>query len=157
MFKIQKGELKHKDRILGCWRLMMEEHKNYSPLFRVTKDSDSKYLNYLVGSLKSDNVIYGIAIATDTSDIMGYIRSSIVNRAPIFQFSRIGMINEIFIMNQFRNSGLGTALVNWTIPWFRERKVEYLEIEVAAQNIQGIRFWQKHEFKQYKLKLGRLI
>ncbi len=153
MSLIRTATLKDVEIIIQLWKEMMKYHSEMSPLFYLAEDSEKYYRMYLVNSLNNPEVLY--TVSENDGFPSGYARGSIVNRAPIFEKRRIGMINEIFVLPQFRNSGLGSELTKSLTKWFNTKGIEYIELEVAWENKAGIEFWKRLGFTNFKIKMSR--
>lgn len=153
MFSVRFGNLNDVENIIRLWKGMMYYHVKFSPLFNLCEDPERFYKMYLVNSLNNPEVAYGV-IHDETETILGYVRGSIIFRAPIFEKRRIGMINEIFVPTEHRRKGLGRKLTGFIFNWFNGKGVEYIELEVSSGNSDSVKFWNSLGFTNYKLKMS---
>ena len=153
MFSVRFGNLNDVENIIRLWKGMMYYHVKFSPLFNLCEDPEKFYKMYLVNSLNNPEVAYGV-IYDETETILGYVRGSIIFRAPIFEKRRIGMINEIFVPTEHRRKGLGRKLTEFIFNWFNGKGVEYIELEVSSGNSDSVKFWNSLGFTNYKLKMS---
>jgi len=67
----------------------------------------------------------------------------------------IGYIADIFIVPDHRKQGVGQLLLSHGIDWLRRQDVEWIYLQVQAENQAGIKFWQKNQFKPSNLFMIR--
>ena len=82
----------------------------------------------------------GIYAARRGNTILGYIH---VRLAPA---EKVGHIRRHVVAPEFRQQGVGTALLDRAIEWGRERKLRSFEIALSTKNHPAIDFYLAHGF-----------
>ncbi|MCZ7540551.1 MAG: GNAT family N-acetyltransferase [Anaerolineae bacterium] len=73
----------------------------------------------------------------------GYLLGAVIDLHPdLFEPVDAGFIADIFVDPAFRGRGLARELVTTANQWFRQRGVQQVELQVAARNPAGMRFWE---------------
>lgn len=60
---------------------------------------------------------------------------------------RYAMIMDLFVMEGFRGKGIGGKLLESAKQWVKSRELDYLELNVLAENKNGIQFYNHEHFK----------
>lgn len=82
-------------------------------------------------------------VAEVDGQVVGYILGAVLDLHPdLFQHADAGFIADIFVDPGHRQQGLARRLVETINSWFAEQGVRYSELQVAAANETGIRFWE---------------
>jgi ribosomal protein S18 acetylase RimI-like enzyme len=66
--------------------------------------------------------------------------------------SKIGMINDMFILYDYRRRGVGKLLYDELKKWFAFKQLEYIELTVHVHNKIGQEAWAKYGFSTALLK-----
>lgn len=123
------------------------EHNSYyphSPIF-ITKPTDRKKLisdlqehfdrGDVFFTYSEGNTVKGYMIAGESAeDAEGFL----------LQNTNTAQVKSAFIMPDIRGKGIGTALLQRSIQWFRDRGYDRIFVEHETANYYGGNFWQKH-------------
>lgn len=74
----------------------------------------------------------------DSRDYIGYCLSSIEDS--------LGVIDSIYIKNQYRKFGLGDKLINSSLKWFESNAIINIEINVIYANDEVLPFYEHYGF-----------
>jgi len=90
-------------------------------------------------------------VAEADNKIVGYVMCRI-EKEVVFQllprFKKVGHIVSIAVLPEYRNKGIGTALMNEVLSRMRRYyDVEYVYLEVRVSNEGAIRFYRRLGFK----------
>ena len=69
----------------------------------------------------------------------------------------VGYIEEFFLTEKFRGKGISTKLINETIKWFKERKVEFISLNVFSNNKDVIGIYEKFGFKPFSICMKKEV
>ncbi|HEW93855.1 ribosomal-protein-alanine N-acetyltransferase [Candidatus Geothermarchaeota archaeon] len=90
-------------------------------------------------------------VAETGNKIVGYVMCRIerdVVFQPLPRFKKVGHIVSIAVLPEYRNKGIGTALMNEVLSRMRRYyDVEYVYLEVRVSNEGAIRFYRRLGFK----------
>jgi ribosomal protein S18 acetylase RimI-like enzyme len=99
-----------------------------------------------------------LCLAAETDGVpVGFLLGAILQRPKVFEHRSYGHIYDVFVDASHRNQGVGEALVNAAMEWFRTRRVDRVELYTHARNELGLRFWKKMGFETTAHILDRRI
>ncbi len=90
-----------------------------------------------------------IFIAVDGNVIIGLIHI-VEERTPPFDCfiqHKFATIMDLFVKENFREKGIGGQLLETAKQWARSRELDYIELNVLAENENGIQFYGHKKFK----------
>ena len=59
---------------------------------------------------------------------------------------RYARLSDIVVLPDLRGQGIGSALLGAAKRWARDRRLEYLELNVLAQNTAAMSLYESHDF-----------
>jgi GNAT superfamily N-acetyltransferase len=59
---------------------------------------------------------------------------------------RFAQVVDVYLQPDWRNKGIGAALLEYAKAWAKERGLEYLELFVLEENAPGRRFYEREGF-----------
>jgi ribosomal protein S18 acetylase RimI-like enzyme len=88
-----------------------------------------------------------LAATESTNEYIGYCISTITK-------DNQGEMDSIYILENFRNSGIGDSLMSQSLEWFKEHHIENITIAVLFENEMVLPFYEKYGFfpRTYVLK-----
>lgn len=100
------------------------------------------YLNWL---FRRD--VAGIWVAEEEGKIVGFIASD-GNWFSKREGKVVGAIHELVILPEYRNKGIGKALVEKVIEYFKSRGLDTAELWVGDKNTQALEFYKSLGFEE---------
>ncbi|QWK12615.1 MAG: GNAT family N-acetyltransferase [Aquificota bacterium] len=100
------------------------------------------YLNWL---FRRD--VAGIWVAEEEGKIVGFIASN-GNWFSKREGKVVGAIHELVILPEYRNKGIGKALVQKAIEYFKSRGLDTAELWVGDKNTQALEFYKSLGFEE---------
>lgn len=100
------------------------------------------YLNWL---FRRD--VAGIWVAEEEGNIVGFIASD-GNWFSKREGRVVGAIHELVILPEYRNKGIGKALVQKAIEYFKSRGLDTAELWVGDKNTQALEFYKSLGFEE---------
>lgn len=58
-----------------------------------------------------------------------------------------GFIEDLFVIDQFRNNSIGTTLINKLLNWLKENDAQTIDVHVSKGNEEVLNFYNKFGFK----------
>lgn len=92
-----------------------------------------------------------IFLITDGSEIAGYCM--VINSFCLELGGKIGYIDELFILNQYRNKKLSTNCLNYIIESYRLNNYATLRLEVEDDNPKAEELYKRFGFRIHSRKL----
>lgn len=86
-----------------------------------------------------------IFVAEDNKKLIGYIYDRIMNE-PKMVLNRVGIIEDWFVEDKYRNKRIGELLWYRLIKWLREKKCNRLELDVFPTNNHAINIYHRLGF-----------
>ena len=96
-------------------------------------------------------------VAESGDETVGFLVGTLRKRSPAFGGWRYGHIYDVYVQGPQRRRGVGTALVEEALRWFRRRGVRRVQLQVRAQNTAGIAFWRGLGFDDLAMTLELLL
>lgn len=66
---------------------------------------------------------------------------------PMHEPVTLGYLADIYVMPEKRGGGTGELLLAKGVEWLKTRNVEWMFLNVQEKNQEGLKFWEKHDFK----------
>ena len=105
-------------------------------------DDVQAYLNWL---FRRD--VAGIWLAEEDSKVVGFIASD-GNWFSKREGKVVGAIHELVVLPEYRNRGIGRALVQKALEYFKSRGRDMAELWVGDENKQAIDFYKNLGFEE---------
>ncbi len=112
------------------------------------KDSISK-------QIRSPNGL--VLVAEANNRIVGYSASTITKGTPLYNYKKMGLIEDVYVIREYRNMGVDARLVNETIKWFRKKKVVYMSVNIRESDKSGHNIYESLGFEDYGISMRQRI
>jgi GNAT superfamily N-acetyltransferase len=118
-------------------------------------DSPEVFIRFVTRRLEDDTML--LVLAWDDATPIGYGLAFDVAEHPYMpEWTRGGYIAQFLIASGYRQHGGGAVLMDYIDAWFQSRDLEKVLLNVNLDNDTGIRFWKKHSFQPYALRMKRI-
>lgn len=165
-FEIREATIADIPALARLYRSFLAEQIEFSPI--VIENPDFDWANEL--RLKLNRSHEKIFVA-DAGQIAGFIwilvrdgsnpsrrrnilkfwKNKKLSVQPKFTYIPHGMIQDCYIEPQFRQSGVGKALVEFAKNWLQSQGISEIVLMVMKENLPGVNFWEKMGFGTYRL------
>lgn len=160
--KIRQAEIKDIDTLIELWTSFMSEHEQLvisrqpalSQFERKSENKETAYREYLESCLESSVGTSFVAVDED-SGIVGYTLLVVGDEIPIFQNKKVGVISDLYVRSDSRGNGVGTALIEHSVDWFKQRDIFVLSVPLYSANREAYEAYLKWGFQDYKLEMRR--
>ena len=115
----------------------------------------NKYLEYYKKKIKQKNCVF--FVAEEKGKITGYILGEIEGTGHHHIYKKRGYIHDLFVVERQREKGIGEKLTERLIEWFRSKRIKWIRVDSYINNKVGIKFWNKMGFRDYVLKMTKVI
>jgi GNAT superfamily N-acetyltransferase len=119
-------------------------------------DSSEPFSTFILQRLQDETMLLVLAWQDETP--VGYALAFEVESDPAKpEWTRCGYIAQFIVAEAQRQLGIGGLLMDYVDNWFSERGLKKVLLNVNSNNAGGIRFWQKHGFEAYALRMRRIV
>lgn len=126
----------------------------YNDFFVYNADQQPQYYKKAIETGKYpksviENNAEDIYVAVDGSVLIGLIHIVEEKTPPYDCFiqRRYATIIDLFVTENFRGKGVGGQLLESAKQWAKARELDYIELNVLAENENGIKFYNHEKFK----------
>jgi ribosomal protein S18 acetylase RimI-like enzyme len=144
--EIVTAEERYVPEIVDLWEEFARFHEPFDPRYPMRDGVRSGYEIHMREEMAKDDT--RVLIALDKDEVIGYAMAMIRKSIP-WKRERYGYIEEMAVTSAYRRRGIGSALLEAVLTWFRSEKLDMVELTVAVKNQIGYSFWKKHGFKDY--------
>lgn len=148
MFEIKKviNDQMAKD----CDKLLTKLVQSERKYDKNIKDSFIVSNNYVNLYNKDNNVLFG---ACENNLIVGFIYGYIKYKASDFVTKGIAQIDALYVLDNYRNKGIGKKLIDKFYEWCEENNIKIVEISVFKNNTNAYNLYEKlgYEVTEYKM------
>jgi len=119
-------------------------HEEFDSLLKVREDIETASREYIEKALKEGSGI--ILVAHIGKKIIGMIKGSLIDRV-FFDPRLVGMLEEFYILPEYRRRGVGQTLLDEMLKRLREKGVEIITAEAPAKNMLAANFYDRLSFR----------
>jgi len=113
-------------------------HQDMHPIFQPSDTFHERYATSILEDMQS--ATYSLVVATVEERLVGFA-DGYIWEFPYLRQSRRGFLSSVFILPAYRKQGIAARLVDQMHQWYQANSVQYVELNVAAQNTQAYRYW----------------
>ena len=98
-------------------------------------------------ALADTNAVFLLAVQDGVT--VGFALVEYAGWTPAFSCvlpHRYARLSDIVVLPDLREQGIGSALLGAAKRWARDRRLEYLELNVLAQNTAAMTLYESHDF-----------
>ncbi len=141
-----------------------EQLKKLRAEFFLLEASTDKYVNKewvkrglpiaLGKSLRNKDEIH--LVAEENKQLVGYAASEIIKNPGWATYKKQGHLYNLYITPEHQKEGIGTKLLEKSLEWFKEKKIQDLKIMSYVENARARKLYNKYGFKDYLLILKKI-
>lgn len=138
--------------VTALWTALLRYHAELDPALRLRPGTETEIRKLVRGSFADRDVavFLGFAAPSQSPACASGLCVVQVDRAPaILEEPRCGKISELYVREEARRRGLGTALAQAALAHAREQDVRRLEVRVSTRNLEGQSFWRALGFRDF--------
>src|SRR3989344_8282143 len=133
-----------------------KSHKQYNNLLYYTFPSERNLKKEFGGLLKEKNSFFRFVELNHK--VVGYIYGFIKKvEANEKGWRRIGDLNSIIVLKEFRRKGIAEYMVKEFFKWLKSKNIKYVEASSNIKNDPIIKFNKKLGFQEQHIKFGKII
>lgn len=144
--------------MVRLWEMLAKHHEKVSEHFQLAWDSKRNWAKYL--EKKFSEISTKLIVAEENGKIVGFMLCLLSPNAPIFKERKIGVISDVFVLEERRRKGVTRKMLDVATRWFRKNKVRSVQLGMAHYNMEARAVWRNLGFQPYmiykRLELDRL-
>lgn len=151
--KIREGTTEDIKETLNLWWELMQYHlkfseKNYKTVSKeecnlLSKDYHASFIN------NKDKLL----LVADENGVVGYLTAYKNNRPKVYENRQLGYIEDFYIKENFRNSGIGKQMMAEAIKIMKKRwDVKIFEVHVDSKN-SSINLYKELGFEAHQITM----
>ncbi len=153
---IRKYDTGDIDDIAEMQKSMNEYHLQYDEEFYMASANAShEFPAYLRKKFEDKN--FNLLIADIKGKAVGYVMGWLEERPPIYEKKKVAYLSNIFVKEEFRNSGAGKKLYEEMEKWYVSCKVDFIEIKADARNKETIEKFRKRGFEDLSITFYKKV
>lgn len=133
--------------IVALWEEFMEMLPRVNPHYWKTRNGGDAFSKYLEANLGEINVLVTVA-EKNGAGLVGFSLALIEVLPEWFGSERIGLIRYQAVSKNFRGKGVGHAMTNFIIEWFRSKNISRIELYIL-KGLPAYDYWSKIGFKDF--------
>ena len=145
-FTIRPGRKEDAAEAARLWMRSAEEHTSYDRVYETSPGAEKTMRRFLAEVANSGYSFLFVAVAGDQT--VGFISGELRQGSPTFLPKTWASVDDVFVEPEYRNRGMGRALLQSVRAWAQERGADGISLQVAAANSRGRKFYEKLGFRE---------
>ena len=130
--------------ILRLYRVLDEELVDLQPEFFCAAPREEEPIRRFIEAMDAD-----FLLAEQEGEVVGL--ALVLYAGWTAEFScvlphRYASLNDLVVLREKRCQGIGSSLLGAAKRWARDRRLEYVELDVLSQNSNAIELYEAHDF-----------
>jgi ribosomal protein S18 acetylase RimI-like enzyme len=144
-FTIRPGRREDAAEAARLWMQSAEEHTSHDRVYETSPGAEQTMRRFLADVAKSSYSFLFVAVVGDRT--VGFISGELRQGSPTFLPKTWASVDDVFIEPEYRNRGMGRALLQCVQAWAQERGADGISLQVAAANSRGRKFYEDLGFR----------
>ena len=145
-FTIRPGRKEDAAEAARLWMRSAEEHTSHDRVYETSPGAEKTMRRFLAEVANSGYSFLFVAVAGDQT--VGFISGELRQGSPTFLPKTWASVDDVFVEPEYRNRGMGRALLQSVQAWAQERGADGISLQVAAANSRGRKFYEKLGFRE---------
>lgn len=142
--KILETDKKDADVLKELWIKSLKNEKRLNN--NIDLKSEIKDFNRGFPKLFKKNKYF---LAEEDERILGFIGGEIKIGSGFFNNKKIGTIHALFVVEEYRNRGIGAELIKTFVLWLKTKKAEIAELAVSSRNTNALKLYENLGFNDF--------
>ncbi|MCC6158907.1 MAG: GNAT family N-acetyltransferase [Deltaproteobacteria bacterium] len=143
------------EAILTLWAKLMRLTSEFNARYMLAPGARSIQRSYLMGFFESPAA--AIFVARVRGEVAGFVNLYVTKPAQVFEQESIGVIENIYVTDEHRLAGIGRALVERSVHFFQNSRVDDVYVNVIPANRSSEEFWRHMGFELNKVTMFRRV
>ena len=145
-FTIRAGRKDDAVEAARLWMRSAEEHTAHDRVYETAPGAEKTMRRFLADVANSGYSFLFVAAAGDRT--VGFISGELRQGSPTFLPRTWASVDDVFVEPEYRNRGMGRALLQSVRDWAQERGADGISLQVAAANARGRKFYEDLGFRE---------
>jgi GNAT superfamily N-acetyltransferase len=145
-FTIRAGRKDDAAEAARMWMRSAEEHTAHDRIYETAPGAEKTMRRFLADVANSGYSFLFVAAAGDRT--VGFISGELRQGSPTFLPRTWASVDDVFVEPDYRNRGMGRALLQSVSDWAQERGADGISLQVAAANARGRKFYEDLGFRE---------
>ena len=134
-FTIRPGRREDAAEAARLWMKSAEEHTAHDRIYATAPGAEQVMRRFLADLASSGHSF--LFVAESGGRVVGFISGELREGSPTFQAKAWASVDDVFVEPDYRNLGVGRALLESVKAWAKERGADGVSLQVAAANERG--------------------
>lgn len=135
--------------MVELWEKLAKHHERLSDRFELAWDSKRHWRAYL--EKRFSEISTKLIVAEEAGNIVGFMLCMLSPNVPIFKERKIGIIADVYVLEERRRKGVARKMLDVAVRWFRKNKARSVQLGVAHDNMEGRAVWRSIGFEPYMI------
>jgi ribosomal protein S18 acetylase RimI-like enzyme len=145
-FTIRPGRREDAAAAARLWMHSAQEHKAHDRVYETAPGAEKTMRRFLYDMANSGYSFLFVAAAGERT--VGFISGELRQGSPTFLPKTWASVDDVFVEPEYRNRGMGRALLQSVQAWAQERGADGISLQVAAANARGRKFYEDLGFRE---------
>jgi GNAT superfamily N-acetyltransferase len=145
-FTIRSGRREDAADAARLWMQSAKEHTSHDPIYTTSPGAERVMQRFLADLTSSSHAF--LFVAEYHGRTVGFVSGELRESSPTFRPKIWASVDDVFVESNYRNLGVGRALVEGVKAWAKERGADGVSLQVAAANARGRKFYEDLGFRE---------
>ena len=145
-FTIRPGRRDDAAEAARLWMHSAQEHTGHDRIYATAPGAERVMRRFLADLTSSSHSF--LFVAELDGRTVGFISGELREGSPTFRQKTWTSVDDIFVEPDYRNRGIGRALLKSVEAWAKERGADGISLQVAAANGRGRKFYGELGFRE---------
>jgi GNAT superfamily N-acetyltransferase len=122
------------------------EHTAHDRVYETAPGAEKTMRRFLADVANSGYSFLFVAASGDRT--VGFISGELRQGSPTFLPKTWASVDDVFVEPEYRNRGMGRALLQSVKSWAQEKGADGISLQVAAANSRGRKFYEELGFRE---------
>jgi GNAT superfamily N-acetyltransferase len=143
---IRPGRREDAAEAARLWMQSAREHTTHDPIY-VTAPGAERVMRRFLADLTSSSHAF-LFVAEFDGRTIAFVSGELRESSPTFRPKTWASVDDVYVEPDYRNLGVGRALVESVKAWAKERSADGVSLQVAAANERGRKFYEDLGFRE---------
>jgi GNAT superfamily N-acetyltransferase len=145
-FTIRPGRREDATEAARLWMQSAGEHTAHDRVYETAPGAEKTMRRFLADVANSGYSFLFVAVTGGRT--VGFISGELRQGSPTFLPKTWASVDDVFVEPDYRNRGMGRALLQSVGAWAKDRDADGISLQVAAANKRGRKFYEDLGFRE---------